>query len=208
MAATGNWSQPGEAFAYVLGESVEPSESVGDDEESQPPSRDSTDRSSQPNPADTIPTPIVDKTPEQRGQAALAKIDYPWAERLPEWEISFHPEQSGVYGYTLVKEERIEIYVRDDQSDDLLAHVVAHEIGHAVDITYNDGDERDIWLETRGIQGSVWWPQSGASDFSTGAGDFAESFAAWQVGPDLFRSNLAPAPTATEVDVLQRLALD
>ena len=159
-------------------------------------------------PAFTAPSsPPKLQTPEARGNQALGQINYPWAEFLPGWSVSFHDERKGVYGYTLVNERRIEVYVRPDQSEEFLAHVIAHEIGHAVDVTLNSPSERTEWQQARGIQGAPWWPGDGASDFATGAGDFAESFAAWQVGPTSFRSKLAPAPDAAQVGVLEKLAV-
>ncbi len=111
-----------------------------------------------------------------------------------------------MFGYTYVDEQRIEIFVRDDMSDALLAHVIAHELGHAVDVTLNTGEDRSSWATARGIEAVQWWPGSGVTDFSTGAGDFAESFAAWQVGTANYRSAVASAPSAEQLALLASLA--
>ncbi|MBT8241431.1 MAG: hypothetical protein KJN63_09415 [Acidimicrobiia bacterium] len=141
-----------------------------------------------------VPTTPPPLTLRQRGELALASFDYDWQAGLPGWEFSFHPGRDGVLGYTFVREKRIEIYVRNQMSDSLLAHVIAHEMGHAIDVTDNNGDDRRRWQRLRGIEDNPWWPSSGATDFSTGAGDFAESFAAWQLGNASFRSKLGPPP--------------
>lgn len=143
---------------------------------------------------------------QQRGAEALARITYPWRERLPGWEIQFHAAETGAYGYTLTQERHIDIYVRADQSDDLLAHVVAHEIGHAIDVALNDSDDRRRWEDQRRIGDAPWWPDNRAADFATGAGDFAECFAAWQVGSAAFRSGIGTPPSAADLDLLQELA--
>lgn len=157
------------------------------------------------NPLRHVPI-AADSQVAQRGAAALAEISYPWQDRLPGWEVRFLASEEGAYGYTLTRENRIDIYVRQDQSHDLLAHVVAHEIGHAVDVTLNNGDDRSRWQDLRGIQSAPWWPDNRAADFATGAGDFAESFAAWQIGPDSFRSELASPPNKAEQALLAELA--
>ncbi|MEM9562255.1 MAG: hypothetical protein AAGA93_06550 [Actinomycetota bacterium] len=150
----------------------------------------------------------VDDLPdhERVGREALARISYPWERLLSEWTIEFQPATDGLYGLTMVPERRIEIYVRADQSPGMVAHVVAHELGHAVDVTLNSGPERRRWSELRGIGSAPWWPESGANDFATGAGDFAESFAAWQVGPAGFRSTLADPPNGAEIELLAELS--
>lgn len=141
-----------------------------------------------------LPTTPPPPSPRQRGEEALASFNYDWRNGLPGWEISFHPGRQGVLGYTFVQEKRIEIYVRKEMSQSLLGHVIAHEVGHAIDVSQNSGDDRRRWQEMRAIEDQPWWPGSGSTDFSTGAGDFAESFAAWQVGTASFRSNLGPPP--------------
>lgn len=185
------------------------------------PAATTADTTAQPTAATTTPTTEVDSatpgrtesspmaapaSPEARGEAALSAIVYPWRERLHGWSISFHQERDGLFGLTMVTEKRIEIYVRAEQSEGLLAHVIAHEIGHAVDVALNDGPDRRRWQEARGVQSSPWWPGDGTTDFSTGAGDFAESFAAWQVGTESFRSKLAGPPDATQIALLIELS--
>ena len=153
------------------------------------------------------PKPVPANQYEERGFEALERIDYPWRDRLPDWEIQFSPGRSGVYGYTYTDRKVIEVFVRDGQPIDLLAHVIAHELGHAVDVSLNNSDERRRWQDLRGIADAPWWPNSGATDFSTGAGDFAESFAAWQIGGGNFRSRLSSVPDADELALLELLSL-
>ncbi len=148
------------------------------------------------------------RSPQERGRWALDRISYPWQDRLPGWTVEFDDGREGLFGLTLVDDKRIEIYVRDDQSDDLLVHIVAHELGHAVDVTLNDGDDRRAWQAARGIEDAPWWPSSAASDFRTGAGDFAESFAYWQAESDNFRSKLGRVPDAVQLELIAELAVD
>ncbi len=154
-----------------------------------------------------IPEQALLNDPESRGQAALALISYPWQELLPEWTIEFLPETRGLYGLTLVSDKHIEVYVRDNQDLGLLAHVIAHELGHAVDVTMNNGSDRRRWEDSRGIDSEPWWPGNGDTDFSTGAGDFAEAFAAWQVGDHSFRSTLGNPPTIEQEALLAELSV-
>lgn len=142
------------------------------------------------------------------GLAALDRVSYPWAAMLPEWTIEFTEPNDDLFGLTHTRERRIEIFVRPEQTVDQLAHVVAHEIGHAVDVTLNDGDDRRAWQDARSIDDAEWWPGSGTTDFATGAGDFAESFAAWQIGEAGFRSELGEVPTEAQNELMSDLAAD
>ncbi|MDH3295747.1 MAG: hypothetical protein OER95_15625 [Acidimicrobiia bacterium] len=155
---------------------------------------------------DTTRDAPADNSPEARGRRALAALSFPWESRLPGWTIVFLDGRSGLYGLTLVDDKRIEVYVRNDQSQDLLVHIVAHEIGHAVDVTLNDGPDRRRWQDIRGIGADPWWPDAAASDFRTGAGDFAESFAYWQTGSANYRSKLGPPPNEAQLQLMAELA--
>lgn len=133
----------------------------------------------------------------------LALIDYRWEDRLSDWTLVFQPGRSGYLGGTYTATRRIEVYVRDGQSPQEIAFTVAHEIGHAIDVTYFSDADRQRWETARGFS-APWWAGSGVSDYASGSGDFAESFAAWQVGgPSL--SKLGGQPTAKQVQVLESL---
>jgi hypothetical protein len=139
-----------------------------------------------PDPTDTSPGW------EQRwGEAALARMSYPWA--TVGFKINFLGASPGYYGKTLRSAREIDIYVRPGESFELLRHVVAHELGHAIDIAYNNPARHRRWQELRGIDTSTPWVVWNQMDFATPAGDFAETFAAWQVG-DANRSRMAPPP--------------
>ncbi len=164
-----------------------------------PESTDATTPSTEP----TTGTPSTD--PGRRGREALALIAFDWEERLPSWRIEFGPSREDAVGFTWSRERRIEIFVPDDASAGFLAHVIAHELGHAVDVELNSPDDRLRWQEARGFTGTAWWAASGSSDFNSGAGDFAESFAAWLVGPDRFASQLAGPPNTDQLALLAEL---
>lgn len=139
-----------------------------------------------------------------KGEQALALITYPW--QTLGYEIVFLPPQAGLRARTLRIERRIEVYVRPKDSVRTVAFDIAHEIGHAVDFTVLDPDDRGLWQQARGIDSATpWWGCSACTDYATPAGDWAESFAAWQVGGD-FRSEMAPPPTPDQLTILARLA--
>lgn len=129
----------------------------------------------------------------RRGAAALERIDFDPASLG--YELRFLPGRPGHYGMTYPNEQRIDVWVRPDQSLDLLTHVTAHELGHAVDLAWNDEARRAEYLELRGLGARPWFTCDGCTDFSTPAGDFAEVFARWAVGGTDFRSTLGPPPS-------------
>jgi hypothetical protein len=106
---------------------------------------------------------------------------------------------------TFPQQRLIEIYVRDTDTPSGLARVVAHEIGHAIDVQHNDAAKRARWRAARGAAPTVpWWPSEAADDFATLAGDFAEAFAVWQLGVES-RSTLGETPTPDQLAVLASL---
>jgi hypothetical protein len=112
----------------------------------------------------------------------LERIPLDWQQHLPGWEVVFLGPNSGLRGLTLTEQRRIEIYVRPTDTAQSMARVLAHELGHAFDLELMSAPDRQAWRDLRGLSDSVpWWPGDGLSDFATGAGDFAECFATWQV---------------------------
>jgi hypothetical protein len=140
----------------------------------------------------------------ERGTEALALIDFPWQELG--WRVDFLPARDGLLGMAYPQRREIEVYVRDSQPVERIAVVVAHEIAHALDLERNTASRRQAWLALRGLPADTpWFGCSGCVDYATGSGDFAEVFAAWQVGPIDFRSRLAPLPTEEQWPALIRL---
>lgn len=127
-----------------------------------------------------------------------------WESALPGWTVSFERARQGYKGITYPSRRRIEIYVRRDQSITELAHVLAHELGHAIDVTYFTDAERAAFNVLRGRHpGSPWWVRPGGNDFASGSGDWAECFA-WMVtgGRGGFFSRLGPPPDAAQQQVM------
>ena len=132
---------------------------------------------------------------QRRGQAALASLR---AGAEPTgFRVEFTGARKGYMGLTHLQQRRIEMFVRscDAQSEPLLRHVMAHELGHAYDTTHMTPATRAAWQRARGIPASTgWYGCSGCSDFATPAGDFAEVYAQWARGASSNKSKLAGAP--------------
>ncbi|NNC81110.1 MAG: hypothetical protein HKN94_13265, partial [Acidimicrobiales bacterium] len=126
---------------------------------------------------------------------------------LPGWTIEYNPSRPNFRGLTFPYEKRIELYVRPSDTPRSLAGILAHEIGHAIDVTHFSANDRKRWLEIRGVPNAQWWPDAYASDFETGAGDFAEAFAYWALR-DANSSKLAGTPSSAQLETVASLVSD
>jgi hypothetical protein len=88
----------------------------------------------------------------------------------------------------------ITLFVAPTAAPHRIAHDLAHEIGHAFDTGRLSATERAAYLRARGVAGATWWPGGEASDYATGAGDFAEVFALCHAASPDYRSRLAVRP--------------
>ncbi len=133
---------------------------------------------------------------EQLGGKALDLISFPWQDALPGWRIRFLPPRKGYLAITFREQRRIDVYVRADRSAVSVAHDVAHELGHAVDVTYLSDEHRAAVLQIRGLKPQTnWWACNACTDLETGAGDFAETFALIAAPRYKFYSELGNEPT-------------
>ena len=83
---------------------------------------------------------------------------------------------------------------------------LAHELGHAIDLTYNTAETRMEWMRLRRIDpATTWFGCDRCSDYNTPSGDFAETFALLLRGPKYFRSRIAALPTPEQIPALARL---
>ena len=136
-----------------------------------------------------------------RNEEALALMAFPWKDLG--YEIVFKPPRKGFRAMTFPNKRRIEIYARPGDAPLTIAHDIAHEIGHAIDVTFNTNETRKKWMKIRGIKPSTrWFTCKQCSDYNAPAGDFAETFAFLLLGPEFFRSRLAPPPTDEQVRAL------
>jgi hypothetical protein len=93
----------------------------------------------------------------RRGEAVLDRLRRPAdARAVP---VTFRPARPDVLGMADLSAARVDVYVRScaKQSDALLLHVVAHELGHVVDGTAMTDELRTQWLTARGIPAGTPW---------------------------------------------------
>ena len=121
------------------------------------------------------------------------------------YRMVFKPGAKGLLGLTDSGARTITIYVRSTESDLVLAHTIAHEMGHAVDFTRGSDAQHQLYQSIRGITRSIydWYGCNDCTDYTTSAGDWAEVFAQWLAGPGDFRSRMAGVPSSAQ---LARLA--
>jgi hypothetical protein len=144
-------------------------------------------------------------TVEERGAQALARINYPW-QRLG-YTISFEAGHDTYLGLTESSPRVIHIYVRAGESLDTLARTIGHELGHALDFSYTSDAEHAQYITIRGLDASVdsWYGCDACEDYSTAAGDWAETFQYWLLGPGQYYSKMGPPPSADQLAQLDTL---
>jgi hypothetical protein len=100
----------------------------------------------------------------------------------------------GLRGQTDNATRTITLFVSPDDTPNVVAHDLAHEIGHAFDARRMAAAQRAAYLRARGAAGAPWLPGPQASDYRSGAGDFAEVFALCHAASPVYRSRLAARP--------------
>jgi len=160
---------------------------------------------------DAADRPLVIATPpspNEVGTEALGLVRYDWRSRFGDWEVVFEGAREGLRALTFPRERRIEVFVRPSDTPTSIHRVLAHEIGHLVDVEANSDADRERWRRQRGLGDAVsWWPSESEPDFATGAGDFAEAFAVWETGV-ISHSTVAQQPNEADLDLLEELAFD
>ena len=153
----------------------------------------------------TQAAPVPTGTEQQRGEQALARINYPWQNFG--YTISFEPGDSTYLGLTDSGTRVIHIFVRNNESLDTLARTIGHELGHVLDFTLTSDDERSQYIAIRGINATVdtWYGCNACEDYSTAAGDWAETFQYWLFGPGQYFSKMGPPPNASQLAQLSTL---
>ncbi len=147
----------------------------------------------------------VERTPDDVGREALGMISYPWRDRL-NVSINFAGARDGLRAQSTAygDHEVITVFVRRTDTAQLVAVNIAHELGHLLDYRHLNDQQRKEWLQERGRPDVAWWTCDYCTDYRFGSGDFAEVFAAWQVGTVDYRSEVAPAPAPSQLESLSR----
>ena len=101
---------------------------------------------------------------------------------------------AGLRGQTDNATRTITLFVSPNDMPNVVAHDLAHEIGHAYDAQRMTAAQRAAYLRARGVRDAPWLPGAQASDYRSGAGDFAEVFALCHAASPVYRSRLASRP--------------
>src|SRR5262245_41975134 len=137
-----------------------------------------------------------------RNNEALGLISFPWQQL--QYKIVFLAPRPGLRAMIFPADRRIEVYARPSDDSRLIAYDIAHELGHAFDMTFNTATTRKQWMKMRGINPNTpWFGCNRCSDFKTPAGDFAETFALLLLGPGNFSGKIALPPTVEQLPELK-----
>ena len=141
----------------------------------------------------------------QRGQRIYASFHYDLGKLG--YRIVFKPYARGLLGLTDSGSRTVTVYVRSTESDLVLAHSIAHEMGHALDFSRGSDGKHQLYLSIRQLHSPLadWFGCNNCTDYSTAAGDWAEVFAQWLAGPGDFRSQMAGVPSRSELSQLTPL---
>jgi hypothetical protein len=100
----------------------------------------------------------------------------------------------GIRGQTDNATRTITLFVSPQDAPHVVAHDLGHELGHAFDARRLTSAQRAAYLRARGVPRAAWLPGPEASDYRSGAGDFAEVFALCHAASPVYRSRLAARP--------------
>jgi hypothetical protein len=100
----------------------------------------------------------------------------------------------GIRGQTDNATRTITLFVSPHDAPHVVAHDLGHELGHAFDARRLTNAQRAAYLRARGAPHAPWLPGREASDYRSGAGDFAEVFALCHAASPVYRSRLAARP--------------
>jgi len=143
--------------------------------------------------------------PAEMGNAAEATVEFDFRSALPDWQIGYADDHPDFLGVTLSAQQLITVHVEADATVEIVAAVLMHEVGHAIDLEFLDDEMRSEWIDLRGMP-ATWWPGNGLSDFAVGAGDFAEAVSALTTGSP--SSSVYGEFTAEQLDFVAQILAD